>query len=228
MGVDYEYIFSPRIPEDATEGIPEDRKKWTLSFDALGGYNGYVDDPRAAFESTEQKLLSMELEQDEHGVLSILGAHLAMRKHLPEPAPQKTFWENVRHFFGVREEVEEGHVIFRQTEWDMYGRTGTLKNCLKEIWYGWPWGLIFIIVGSVVGGLALLYAIYRFYTFVDGEARSGHSKWAAEGRNETWSRKRGYYLEEDHDEREAGALLAAVSDIEDEADSEPLLVEGEV
>ena len=226
MGVDYEYTFSPKAPGNAVERTPEGAGKWTLSFDALGGHNGYMDDPFAEFESAEQKVLFVDVEQDKQGVLSILGASLVAREHLPQPVPSKSFWEKVWHFFGVREEMEEGHIFYRHDEWDMYGRTGTLSNMLKEIWDGWPWSLIFIIVGSVIAGLTALYAIYRFVAFVmDEEAGNGNRKPV---RNETWSRERGYYLEEARDEAGTGGLLAGDDNIDDESDNEPLLAVGDV
>jgi len=51
-------------------------------------------------------------------------------------------------------------------EWDYYGKLGTLKHLLGEVWGEWPWYLIAIIVGSVVGGLTLLYGIFRFVMLV--------------------------------------------------------------
>jgi hypothetical protein len=228
MGVDYEYTFSPKAPENAAERTPEGGGRWTLSFDALGGYNGYMGDPFAAFESVEQKVMFVEVQQDEQGVLSILGANLNVREHLPEPAPPKSFWEKVWHFFGVREEMEEGHIVYRQDEWDSYGRTGTLNNLLREIWNGWQWSLILPIAGGVIGGLTVLYAICRFVIFVlHGEVGNGYSKRALECRNETWSRSRGYYLEEVRDEAGIGGLLAGDEDIDDETDNAALLAVGE-
>jgi hypothetical protein len=225
MGVDYEYRFSLRAAENAAEMTPESGEVWTLSFDALGGSNGYMDDPFATFESVEQKMLSVEVQQDEQGVLLILGANLTTRKHLSEPTLPKSFWDNVRHFFGAREEMEEGYIIYRQDEWDMYGRTGTLNNLLKEIWYGWPWSLILIIVGSVIGGLTVLYAIYRSIIFViAAEGENGGNKWCGEVRNETWSRERGYYLEEADDAVESTGLLAGDEDIDAESDKEELFI----
>lgn len=88
--------------------------------------------------------------------------------------------------------------------------------------------MILPIVGGVIGGLTVLYAIYRFVIFVkDGEVGNGNSK-VLEGRNETWSRKRGYYLEEVRDGAEIGGLLAGDEDIDDDTDNEALLAAGEV
>lgn len=223
MGVDYEYKFSSESVEDATSLTSEGAAKWTLSFDALGGYNGFMDDPFATFESLEQKVLLVEVQQDDRGMLSILRAALTAREHVPEPAPPKSFWEKVRHFLGFQEEVQEGYIMYRQDDWDAYGRTGTFIDLLKEIWYGWEWGLILAISGGIIGGLTVLYGIYRFFKFImNGEVQNGKKKWGVTVRNETWSRERGYYLEDVVDEEESGGLLAGNEDIDDGSENEAL------
>lgn len=222
MGVDYEYTFTLEGSGNDSATASGGRGKWTLSFDALGGNNGFMD-PFAVFESAEQKVLVMEVQQDEQGALSILGANLTAREHVPKPPTSISFWENVRHFFGAREELEEGYIVYRQDEWDMYGRTGTLQNLLREIWYGLRWILILPIVGGVIGGLIVLYAIYRFVIFImNEEVGNGNSKWVGKVRNDTWSRERGYYQEELGDEAENDGLLAGDGDIDDKSDTEAL------
>jgi hypothetical protein len=99
------------------------------------------------------------------------------------------------------EDRELGHIVYLLSEWDYYGRVGTLKHFLWVIWGEWPWGLIGIIVGSVLGGLALLYAIYRFAVLVYNSSPSNGVQGTSKMDNEEnkWD-ERERLLDEEEDE----------------------------
>jgi hypothetical protein len=145
---------------------------WIIRVDALGGHNGYMVDPYVEFDSPLQKVLQINFEQHQNGRLEILDStRLVERIPAPADSHQETStWDKIRKFFGFGFEDdmarEDGHIVFLIPEWDYYGRPGTLKHLLHEVWGNYPWGLVAIIVGSVLGGLTLLYGIFRFVTLV--------------------------------------------------------------
>jgi len=137
---------------------------WTVHLDTIGGHNGYMVDPYVEFGAPEQRVLAIHLRSDMRGEgLEITGAALIEREHVPFQV-ELTRWEKVLKFFGFEscKGKEPGHVVYRIPEWDFYDRVGTLKHFLLELWGEWRWYLIAINVGSVVGGLAILYQLYKF------------------------------------------------------------------
>jgi hypothetical protein len=142
---------------------PEDNA-WTIHLDTIGGHNGYMVDSYVEFGAPKQRVLAIYIQPDATlEALEIVGAALVEREHAPFHE-KSTRWGKVLKFFGFEscKGKELGHIVYRVPDWDSHGRVGTLKHFLLELWGEWPWYLIFIIAGSVVGGLAIIYQIYKF------------------------------------------------------------------
>jgi hypothetical protein len=165
MSLSYDYAAFPS-PETS-----EVAHGWIIQLDAIGGHNGYMKDPYVEFNSPEQKVLQIYIQQHKNdGILEIMDTtNLIERQRRPAASKQElSSWEKILRFLGFENEKgrEPGHIVYLLPEWDHYGRVGTSKHFLWNIWGKYPWGLISIIVGSVLGGLILLYAIYRFAVLV--------------------------------------------------------------
>ncbi len=181
-------------------------------------------DPYVEFDSPLQKVLQINIEQHQNGRLEILDSTRLVER-IPPPADshqEMSTWDKIRKFFGFEDDMarEDGHIVYLIPEWDYYGRPGTLKHLLHEVWGNYPWGLVAIIVGSVLGGLTLLYTLFRFVTLVYRSPTTG--KRAKNARDEeykleergrllhgeeedtpTKSDEEGRLLDEDDDETEA-------------------------
>jgi len=59
MGLSYEYTILSSPESVGTEVL---HYQWTVQFDALGGNNGYMADPFAVFNSSQQKVLQIDVE----------------------------------------------------------------------------------------------------------------------------------------------------------------------
>jgi hypothetical protein len=191
--------------------------------DALGGHNGYMVDPYVVFDSPLQKGLQINVEQHQNGRLEILDSTRLVDR-IPAPADshqEMSTWDKLRKFFGFENDMarEDGHIVYLIPEWDYYGRPGTLKHLLREVWGNYPWGLVAIIVGSVLGGLTVLYGIFRFVTLVYRSPTTGQG--AKNARDEEYKlEERGRLLDGEEEDTttksdEEGRLLD-----EDEVETE--------
>lgn len=190
MGLSYDYYT---FSSSASGG-------WIIRLDALGGHNGYMADPYEEFNSPQQMVLQINIEQHQNGRLEILDStRLVERIQLPaDLQPKLTTWEKIRKFFGFESDVprEDGHIVYLRPEWDSYGRTGTLKHFLHKVWVKYPWGLIAIIVFSTLGGLAFLYGIFKFVRLVYRSSPKGQS--ARSDEEDKWD-ERGGLLDDDEE-----------------------------
>lgn len=110
------------------------------------------------------------------------------------PSPRQLgAWGKVKHFFGY-DPVTLNHFVYIRDEWGFYGKEGTLKEMIGIFLFDWPWDLIGIIVGSVVGGLVALYGLYRL--FLLGLKQKRLAQWR--GMDEVWRQMRAGELEGDH------------------------------
>ncbi|KAF2183344.1 hypothetical protein K469DRAFT_210780 [Zopfia rhizophila CBS 207.26] len=172
LGLSYDYA--------ATQVSGERDGRWQITFDAIGGHDGYLDDPVWVFNRTAQKMLQIVLKgveiEDVEVVsdlfelpetkteyrLEIISVELVERSYDFPSASERTAWETILFFFGLEARNEkEGHVVRLWDEWDSYGRKGTLKHFLHGIGDKWHWELFLIIVGSVAAGVAVLYGVYK-------------------------------------------------------------------
>lgn len=189
-------------------------EKWEVTFDALG-------DPVVAFNRSDQLMLRITVEgrkrmtesvQTEASLfepaksvfeikydLKIASVELVKRSYTFPSRGPRTVWAKVRHFFGCDIVGEDGHIVYRDAEWDAYGQYGTLKNEFGKIVHDWPWDIVFIVIGSVLGGALVLYAIYRLALLVMQQREL--ARW--DGMDAVWERLR----EERSDEDEGDGLL---------------------
>jgi len=200
MGLSYDYAVLPKEDGPLNE--------WTVQLDAIGGQNGYQVDPHVEFQAPEQQKLQIDIKQHGHqGMLEIVGAELVPRELQHQPTYQDqesagwfvSTWKKVLIFLGLRsEEGEPGHVVYWFSESDSYGKVGTLKHFLRELWGGWRWDLVGIYAASCLGGLALSYSICRRI----GAVRKAHDIEDYDGRNDVdeeykWSEREGLLGQED-------------------------------
>jgi hypothetical protein len=160
--------------------------------DVIGGHNGYMKDPYVEFDSPQQRVLQIDIEQHQNGHLEILDStRLVERMNLPADLHQElSTWGKVLKFFGFDNDQprEDGHVVYFMPERDIYGRVGTLMHLLHEIWA--KWGLIVVIVVSIFGGLILFYGIFKLVVLVyksprkeqGAQSTDNEDKWDETGR----------------------------------------------
>ena len=117
MGLSYEYNILPAPESMGTEGVPH---QWIVQFDALGGNNGYMADPYAVFNSSQQKVLQIDVEQHDNGGLEIMDTtRLIERKQRPKASKQGlNLWQKLVKFLasGNDEAEDPGHIVFLQLE----------------------------------------------------------------------------------------------------------------
>jgi hypothetical protein len=200
MALSYDYAALPS-PE-----MDEAVHSWTIQLDALGGHNGYMADPYVEFNSTQQKVLKIHVQYGQDGLLEIMNTTRLIRRTRPsgDTYQDLSAWEKFLKFFGSESDKgrEPGHVTRLLPEWGPYGRVGTLEHFFRQIWGQWPWFLISIIVGSVIGGFIFLYAIYRFAVLVYKSPASNGVQDTRKGDDEEdkWSERKRLLNDEDEDE----------------------------
>ncbi|KAJ4344950.1 hypothetical protein N0V95_006063 [Ascochyta clinopodiicola] len=90
-------------------------------------------------------------------------------------APRLSFWGKIRRFFGADVWKEEGELVYLSDEWGVWGKKGTLRNLVGDVFHSNFVGLFFIIIGSVVGGFIALRIIQSLYLLV--KQQSGLARW---------------------------------------------------
>ena len=106
MRLSYDYAAFPTPEMDG----------WIVQLDAVGGYSGYMVDPYVEFDSPQQMVLQIHIQQ--HGKrrpLEILNStKLVDRIRLPAELHQDLdVWEKVLKFFGfeIEKRIEPRHVV---------------------------------------------------------------------------------------------------------------------
>ncbi|KAF9693678.1 hypothetical protein EKO04_008423 [Ascochyta lentis] len=89
--------------------------------------------------------------------------------------PRLTVWGKIRRFFGADVWKEEGELVYLSEEWGVWGKKGTLRNLVGDVFHSNFVGLFFIIIGSVVGGFIALRIIQSLYLLV--KQQSGLARW---------------------------------------------------
>lgn len=190
MSVDYLYInqlINYNGDDDTADAL-----YWEVGVDILAGHDGYEDDPTWPLRNPSQKMLKIvvagteAMKQSrgkkntqapdslfesvgEDGVAytyRIADVKLVNREYdFPAKEPD-TFMKKVSRFFGNDVWQKEGRLVFIHEEWGYYGKIGTLRNIFGEFIHWDMWELIFVIVGSTVGGLLALFGIYKLFFWV--------------------------------------------------------------
>ncbi|KAF2256514.1 hypothetical protein BU26DRAFT_499168 [Trematosphaeria pertusa] len=218
------------------ESHPETQtQKWEITFDAIGGEDlAFFRDERQymlriILDGKEIKAENFAGEKDRQAASSlfdvpkeegkvyaygIASVEFAERTHIfTIPGRPLGPWTKFRHFFGLDVVEEDGHVIFIHEEWGWYGKKGSLPNALGKIINDWPWALIFIIFGSIIGGILALIAAWKLFFLVKRQREL--ARW--DGMDVVWERMR----RQPSDEEEEGLLRAGYRDEPDETRPPP-------
>jgi hypothetical protein len=232
---DYEYRRTQvKAQDDGTA-------QWEITFDAIGGLDSESGRSLGNFDRPEQQMLKIvlkgkQIEQDDVPPeilppsslfddaespgspyemapiyeLEIADVQLVERSYtFPDP-PKPTFWSKVKYFFGYTTDTPD-HIIYHFDNWDSHGRKGTLKNAIGIILYDWKWDFVLIVVAIVIGGLSVLYGIYRLILFIIEQRRL--AKWS--GMDEVWRQ-----IEDEGDEGD-GLLDRGYRDYPDDTSPPP-------
>ena len=186
---------------------PKGWEKWEITFDALGNL-------RFEFNNTGQKMLRIVVqgqkrEMYKEGVeeaaqtdsslfepakpvpvlkydLEIASVEFVERSYTFLPKAPRTLWGKVMFFFAGDLVRSDGHVVYRNAEWDSYGQYGTLKNELGKVINDWPWDIIALVSGCIFGSMLVLYGVYRLYLLAMQQREL--ARW--DGMDTVWERLR--------------------------------------
>lgn len=211
---DLDYVFTAKESKmDSNEGTAT----WEVTFDAIGGHSVYGESQ--VFNHPNQKMLQVQIngkrkytgksEADSQAAsslfesygpepepvyeLEITDVQLVLRTYTFPERPQRTLWQNIKHFFGSDTPSPKHRLVYLADEWDAHGQRGTLRNLIVGIIYDWDWLEIGIIGGSTLGGIIGLYVTYRLFFWIVEQRRL--AKWG--GIDEVWRQ-----LRDIQDERE--------------------------
>jgi hypothetical protein len=187
-------------------------KMWEVTFDAIGGHDGLMKDPVEPYNRTDQKMVKvvvtgMELEdqgpvRDPQTGSTLFGSPtggtrtrykleiteilLVERSYTFPESRSPTFWSKFKHFFGYDPAPPANHYIYHRDDWGGYGKKGTLKDIFGSFVHADWWPIVFIVLGSVIGGLSALYGLYRLFFWVREQRRL--MQWG--GIDELWQQMR--------------------------------------
>jgi hypothetical protein len=81
------------------------------------------------------------------------------------PSPSLSFFGRIRRFFGGDVWASEGELVYLGEEWGVWGKKGTLRNWVGNVFHSNFLGLFFIVIGSVVGGFIALRVVQSAWLF---------------------------------------------------------------
>ncbi|KAF2127387.1 hypothetical protein P153DRAFT_387930 [Dothidotthia symphoricarpi CBS 119687] len=187
ISLDYLYTAAPTDAHAADRESPADAKYWELALDAIGGSDGYEDDAVAVFDKPEQKMLRVVVagteaktetpqpgsslfgsvgDEDKVYEYRIVDVALAPRRYRFPAKTPRTVWQSIRTFFGMDIWDHDGQLVYLSREWGDWGKKGTLRDMFGHFVHWHLWSLVWIIVASTVGGLVVLYGLYRLVLLV--------------------------------------------------------------
>ncbi|CAI6338337.1 unnamed protein product [Periconia digitata] len=218
--LDYDY-YSHRL-----EPLKEDVEQWEVTFDAIGGRDILPNDSIWRANDTKQNMLRIvvqgkELKDDNRnpqnsaggGSLfetpdqptsivyeySITSVELSERSYRFDTPKGSGFFGGFRRYFGLDVVRSDGHIVYLQEEWALYGKEGSFRSQFGYFVHEWPWAAIFITIGSILGGLIALWLAYKLFIL----AKQQHELATWDGIDTVWAN-----LRRDPDDRdEEDALL---------------------
>ncbi|KAF2709274.1 hypothetical protein K504DRAFT_270925 [Pleomassaria siparia CBS 279.74] len=207
-------------------------EKWEITFDAIGSHQFafnrsdqlmlkiivsgrqsrmYTSDKPAVEEATRSSLFEpVELTPELSYDLLNASVELVSRSYTFPIHEPRTFWSKIRHFFGYDIIGKDGHIVYHNKEWDAYGQYGTLRNEVGKIVHDWPWDIVWIVIGSVLGATLLLYGTYRLALLA--MQQRDLARW--DGMDAVWERMR--QERNDGDEEGDGLLEGRYRDYADD------------
>ncbi|KAF2466917.1 uncharacterized protein BDR25DRAFT_305776 [Lindgomyces ingoldianus] len=231
VSLDYDYAASEMESDETTAS-------WKITFDAIGGQDGYMDDPDWVFNSTAQQMLQITIQgtidsvhdAEDNEVVQASSTLFGAVEAQPKPrytfeivdvqlvgrsymftSPHRSLWDRIRFFFGFETRRPDGHIIYREREWS-WAKKGTLKNGLLTIWNDWDWTLMIIIVFSILGGVVALYGLYLLAKAIMLQ----HELASSGGMDEVWR-----HIRRGRDDDEEEGLLDGQEDDEDPESPHP-------
>lgn len=188
-----DYLYMARLVDYDGEHKEAHAKYWDIALDAIGGCDGYQGDPQAVFDDPKQKMLrvvvaGVEVKTDVHRggkgaqagdslfgsvgeeekvyEYQIVDVSLEPRAYLFPSKKDPTFWQRIRTFFGMNIWEHDGQLVYLYEEWGSWGKKGTLRNMLGDFIHWDFWYLFWIILTSTIGGLVILYGLYRLVLLI--------------------------------------------------------------
>lgn len=89
--------------------------------------------------------------------------------------PRLSIWGKIRRFFGGDVWKEEGELVYLSEEWGVWGKKGTLRNLVGDVFHSNFVGLFFIVIGSIIGGFIALRIFQSLYLLI--KQQSGLARW---------------------------------------------------
>ncbi|KAF1940974.1 hypothetical protein EJ02DRAFT_455632 [Clathrospora elynae] len=213
---------------DDNDDIDDEAEYWEVAVDIIGKSNGYVDFlvPYWKFDGAGQQMLWLLVKgtpaktqkhkggrdtvpasdlfspfggNDKIYKYRIIDMRLEARAYTFPARKPLTLWRQIGYFFGTDVwEVEGRRFLYLSSEWGDYGKKGTLRHFFGEF-VNWDfWYLFWIISGSTIAGLIVLFAIYKLFFWIVQQREL--MKW--DGMDGVWENMRRERVAE-----EEGALL---------------------
>lgn len=210
--LDYLYTVEPTIYDG--KASDDDAQYWEIALDVLGGADGYQDDPQWKFDDAEQRMLWILVagreakteaykgerdtkaasdlfgpfgENDKTYEYQIVDIRLESRAYTFPAKQALSLWQKIGRFFGndVWEE-EDKRFVYLDEEWGAFGKRGTLRDMFGEFVHWDFWYLFWIIFGSTVAGLVVLFSIWKLFFWIIEQRQL--SNW--DGIDDVWDRLR--------------------------------------
>lgn len=170
---------------------------WEIVFDPVGGRSGVsssfeFDDPdrksllivvagqpvkpghKKAQKGPQDGGLFGSVGGDDVYELEIIKVEQVMRR-FNFSTPRLTVWGKIKRFFGADVWKADGELVYLSEEWGAWGKKGTLRNLVGNVFHSNFVGLFFIIIGSIVGGFIALRVIHSLYGLI--KQQSGLARW---------------------------------------------------
>ena len=212
--INLEYLYTVKEVQFQESDRDAGSRYWEVQLDVIGGQGMHKNGPHWNLDNASQKMLWMRVAgketssprskatadsktsgdlfgqvgwQDHSYEYRIVDVNL--RKRVYDFSAKKTLsvWGKIRRFFGNDVWQNDGsQFLYLDEQWGLYGKKGTLRNMFGEIvhWHVWP--LIWIILGSTIGGLIFLYSTYKLGVWI--MQQRGLANW--DGMDDVWDRLR--------------------------------------
>lgn len=89
--------------------------------------------------------------------------------------PRLTIWGKIKRFFGGDVWKSEGELVYLSEEWGAWGKKGTLRNLVGNVFHSNFVGLFFIVVGGVIGGFLALRVVNSLWLVF--KQQKGLARW---------------------------------------------------
>jgi hypothetical protein len=210
-----DYLYINKGTEYNGSDTNAEAQYWEFSIDAIGAFAERVKDSDYGFDSAGQKMLKVvvegiELQQrspkggqdtlfsplghDKTYDYRIVGVMLVDREYKFPAREPLSFFQSIARFFGSDVWESQGRLVYMRTEWDTYGKVGTLRSMFGDIVHWDKWYVTIFITGCVVASLLALYGFYRLFFWIQEQREL--MKW--DGMDDVWDKLRREREEEEN------------------------------